>query len=98
MGKGGPPDLMIERGRDRSGDIWRRKHSKERESGVSEWKSAEVWSKQKGVEIERKRERKGDAVHSHTSHTPTIIQQRTLTFISNIVVTFLWPQSLMKVT
>lgn len=45
---------MIERGRgDRSGRAWRKKHSKERESGVSEWKSAGVgaWAKQTGGEI-----------------------------------------------
>lgn len=42
MGKGGATDWMRERERDRSERAWRRKHSKERESGVSEWKSAGV--------------------------------------------------------
>lgn len=59
MGEGGAPDWMIERGPDRSVRAGRRKHSKERESGVSEWKSARAraWAKQKGGEIAEERKR-----------------------------------------
>lgn len=79
MGKGGPPDWMIERGRDRNGGVWRRKHSKERESGVSEWKSAGVWPKQKGVEIAE--ERKGREmlfIHTQKGCSPHPLQPSSL--------------------
>lgn len=71
---------MIERGPDRSVRARRRKHSEERESGVSEWKSAraQARAKQKGGEIaEERKQREMLFIHTArllTSPTPAITQ------------------------
>lgn len=82
MGKGGALDWMIEREKDKSGRAWRRKNSKERETGVSEWKSAGIWAwpRQKGVKIAEKRKgremwfvysQRKAAHFKHSNHHPS---------------------------